>query len=111
MRLPVDKSDNAPRRLKSKLNDYTPKILNAAEGDKKGEIHLIWDPVNTAHSYLLQKCSLLKKPYKWKHEDVIKSNNYTVTKLKSNKSYLFRIASISDKGKSGWSLPVTKKAP
>lgn len=99
------------RHLNEKVSSSPPAILSAAEGDKNGEIHLIWDSCSTAHSYLLQKCSSLKKPFKWKYEDVINSNNYTVTKLKSNKNYLFRIAVITRFGKSKWSLPVRKKAP
>lgn len=99
------------RHLKEKTVSNPPAILSAAEGDKNGEIHLIWDPCSNAQSYLLQKCSSLKKPLKWKYEDIINTNNYTVTNLKSNKNYLFRIAIISGKGKGSWSLPVKKKAP
>jgi len=100
------------RRLKSNSINYNePPILSAAEGDKSGEIHLIWDPCCQASSYIVQKSTSVNKPYKWAYEDVISSNNYTVTNLKSSKNYLFRIAAVSLKGKSSWSLPVKKKAP
>ncbi|KXK46388.1 MAG: hypothetical protein UZ05_CHB002002351 [Chlorobi bacterium OLB5] len=99
------------RHLKKTTESTPPAFLSAAEGDKKGEIHLIWDSCINANSYLLQKCSSLKKPLKWKHEDIINSNYYTVTNLKSNKNYLFRIAVITRFGKSKWSPPVKKKAP
>lgn len=99
------------RHLKEKTVNSPPEIISAAEGDKKGEIHLIWDSCSKAHSYLLQKCTSLKKPFKWKYEDVINTNNYTVTGLRSNKNYIFRMAAIYKDGKSSWSMPVKKRAP
>lgn len=105
-------TENNNRRQRSiTCRSKSPIVLNAAGGDLKGEINLIWEPYEDAEYYLLQKCSSLKKPYSWKIIDIVCTVKYTVTNLKSNRNYLFRISAIKKSGKTAWSSPVTKKAP
>lgn len=99
------------RHSKTQKNNLSPMVLNAAGGDLKGEINLIWEPDKNARYYLLQKCSSLSKPPKWKYEDIVSKASCTVSNLKSNKTYMFRVAFMSESGRSPWSSPVIKKAP
>lgn len=99
------------RHQKPKCTNASPIVLNAAGGDLKGEIRLLWEPCRNARYYLLQKCATLSKPYRWKYEDMISSANCTVSNLKSNRNYMFRVAVMTETGKGPWSKPVIKKAP
>lgn len=99
------------RHCKTRNRIVSPIVLNAAGGDRKGEINLIWEPDDEAWYYILQRCSELRKPLKWKYEDIISTAKYTVSNLKSKKSYIFRVAVVTESGKSIWSKPVIKKAP
>jgi len=95
----------------TKSRNASPIFLNAAGGDLKGEINLIWEPDPDARYYLLQKSSSRNKPLRWKYEDIISTAKCTVSNLKSNKNYMFRVAVVTEIGKSPWSKPVIKKAP
>jgi hypothetical protein len=86
-------------------------LLTATSGDLKGEIDLSWEPVTKANTYILQKCSSAYKPLKWKYEDIVTRSSYTVTNLKSNHWYWFRVGVITSEGRTNWSMPVKKKAP
>lgn len=99
------------RHSKTQKNNLSPMVLNAAGGDLKGEINLIWEPAPDARYYLLQKSSSRNKPIRWKYEDIISTAKCTVSNLKSKKNYMFRVAVITEFGKSPWSRPVIKKAP
>ncbi len=99
------------RHDKTKSRSVSPIVLNAAGGDLKGEIHLMWEPCKNARYYLIQKSSSISKPVRWKYEDIIITSSYTVSNLKSNKNYMFRVAAMTQTGKTPWSRPVLKKAP
>lgn len=99
------------RHNKTKSRSSSPIVLNAAGGDLKGEIHLMWEPCKNARYYLIQKSSCLSKPARWKYEDIIITSSYTVSNLKSKKSYMFRVAAMTETGKTNWSKPVLKKSP
>ena len=106
------KDKNSLRRhQKTKKSNSSPIVLNAAGGDLKGEIRLIWEPIKNAGSYLLQKSTSAHKPLKWKYEDIISTSSYTVSNLRSKKSYWFRVTAITTDGLNPRSLPVRKKAP
>jgi hypothetical protein len=85
------------------------KSIYATNGDEKGEIDLQWEAVETAHSYVIQCCAAETKRNIWKHIDIINGSRYTVTGLKPDRSYAFRIASVSKNGQSPWSKPIIKK--
>lgn len=104
-------SGNIRRHQKTKSRNASPIVLSAAGGDLKGEIHIMWEPCRNARYYLVQKSTSLTKPVKWKYEDIIITSSYTVTNLKSNKKYMFRVAVMTESGRSPWSRPVSKKAP
>jgi len=105
-------TENNNRRQRSiTCRSDSPIVLNAAGGDLKGEINLIWEPDQSAKYYLVQRSPSAKKPYRWKIEDIVSTVKYTVSNLKSNKNYIFRIGSVNESGKCSWSRPVVKKAP
>ncbi|MBP9192577.1 MAG: fibronectin type III domain-containing protein [Ignavibacteria bacterium] len=86
--------------------------LSAAKGDSKGEINLHWDSVENAVSYVIEIAnSNQSKEIIWKVIDIISYPQYTVRKLKSNRDYLFRVASINDNGQGEISGEIMKKAP
>jgi len=86
--------------------------LSAAKGDTKGEINLQWDSVENAVSYIIEiAISNHSKDIKWKVLDIISDPRYTVTSLKSNKNYFFRVASVNVNGKGELSQKIIKKAP
>ena len=88
-----------------------PLALSATSGDIDGEIDLIWEPVSNANTYIIQKCSSSVKPLHWLNLDIVAKSSYTVSRLKSNHLYRFRVAAVSHSGQSEWSRPVQKKAP
>lgn len=88
-----------------------PSFLTATSGDTAGEIDLVWEPVEKAYTYVVQKCKDSKGPVKWKNEDIVTKSSYTVSKLKSSQKYRFRVAAVGSKGQGPWSTPVQKKAP
>ncbi|HMQ78906.1 MAG TPA: fibronectin type III domain-containing protein [Ignavibacteria bacterium] len=111
MRSSPETTYNKVRHRKTKSISASPIVLNAAGGDLKGEIHLMWEPCKNARYYLVQKSSSICKPARWKYEDIIFSSSYTVSNLKSHKNYMFRVAAMTETGKTPWSRPVLKKAP
>lgn len=86
--------------------------FSAAKGDSKGEINLQWDSARNAVSYTIEIAnSNPSGKLKWRMLDIISDARYTVRKLKSNKNYFFRVASISRDGRGGLSTEIMKKAP
>ncbi len=88
-----------------------PLSLTATSGDTEGEIDLVWEPVEKAHTYVVQKCKDSKGPVKWMNEDIVTKSSYTVSKLKSSRKYWFRVAAVGCNGQGPWSEPVQKKVP
>ncbi len=90
-----------------------PDNLSAAKGSSKGEINLQWDSVENAVSYIIEysKWSGISAGAKWEILDIVSDSRYTVRNLKSNRSYLFRIASADENGMKHTSINVSKKAP
>ena len=88
------------------------KNLSAAKGNSKGEINLQWDSVENAVSYTIEIALFShSKKVKWKVLDIISDPRYTLRNLRSNKEYLFRIASMNDDGEKEFSKKIIKKAP
>ena len=86
------------------------KSLYATTGDQEGEIDLQWDAVKTAYSYVIQFSTADKKKNIWKHIDIVNGSKYTVTGLKPQRDYAFRIAVVNKEGQGGWSKPIIIKA-
>ena len=86
----------------------SPKSVSAVSGNLNGEIDLIWEPVEGAKNYIIQKSSGKNR---WIHEDITSRSGCTVSKLKSGHKYIFRIAAVGPNGQSYWSETVEKKAP
>ncbi|MBK8983715.1 MAG: fibronectin type III domain-containing protein [Ignavibacteria bacterium] len=88
--------------------------FSAAQGDSKGEINLQWDSVSEAESYVIEIACQSEK-IKWNIVDIIPDPRYTVKNLKSNKIYIFRVASISANGEGilckKFSRKIIRKAP
>ncbi|MBK9331169.1 MAG: fibronectin type III domain-containing protein [Ignavibacteria bacterium] len=90
--------------------------LSAATGDSKGEINLQWDSVVDADSYIVEIANPNHSiEIKWKNIDIISDPRYTVKNLKSNKDYLFRVATMTGDGQGNLnresSKKIIKKAP
>ncbi len=95
-----------------KAAKYTKKItVFATEGDRKGEIDLIWQPVPGAASYMIQVRTGKSLESRWKEIDIVSRSRYTSAGLKSRTTYSFRIAPLGTKGITIWSEPVIQKAP
>lgn len=88
-----------------------PTGLTATSGDLDGEIDLAWEPVEDANSYVLQVSRSGNNRSAWVQEDVVSRSSYTISRLKSGKTYWFRVAAADSRGQSPWSKPVCKKAP
>lgn len=86
--------------------------LSAAKGMSKGEINLQWDFDKSAVSYIIEfSITKSSKDANWKILDITSDSRYTVQNLKSNKNYLFRIASVDGKGRKVLSYDIEKQAP
>lgn len=83
----------------------------ATEGDRKGEIDLIWQPELSATAYKVQVQLNKGKNRKWKDIDIVTRSSCTVGGLKSRCIYRFRVAPIGFKGPGRWSEAVVQKAP
>ena len=83
--------------------------LYASRGDLKGEVDLIWNPVENISSYVVQVSKVNGKDV-WKQVDIVTRSRCTVTGLHSNRMYKFRTSPVSNSSKYMWSNIVTEKA-
>jgi len=94
----------------SKTGDLlkSPQSLAASLGEMEGEINLQWDPVNGANRYAIE---LSRNGIKtiWRMIDIVGSSKYTVTGLKRNKAYRFRVSALNNNHQGPWSDAVTKR--
>jgi len=86
------------------------KELFATTGDSLGEIDLQWDAVSSARQYVIQLSSAGSRSHHWRYVDIVNGSHYTISGLKPEKLYAFRIAVIGKEGQGPWSRPVVKKA-
>lgn len=86
-----------------------PTSLRAIAGNHDGEIHLSWDKVGRAKSYLIEKSPDPPTPTSWAFAGVSTKASITLGGLSSTR-YWFRVASIGSLGQSGWSDPTTRVA-
>ena len=84
-----------------------PESLSATIGELDGEIDLQWDAVKGAGSYIVELSK--NRSISWEQIDIVSVSKYTVTGLKGNATYSFRIAAISGKLQGSWSEVVSKK--
>jgi hypothetical protein len=100
------KKNNSKEGRKKQI--ISPQQLSAASGDRSGEIDLVWEPVEGAGTYIIQKSSGRNM---WIQEDILSRTNCTISRLKSGRKYWFRVAAVNVKGQGPWSEPVQKKVP
>lgn len=100
------------REAKSAVGDLTaPTGLEAAAGDRDGEIDLTWDKVKGAVSYVIERSADPPTATSWSHAAVATRSQTTVGGLTSGTKYWFRVAAVGTNGQSPWSDPATKLAP
>lgn len=80
--------------------------LQASKGDMKGEIDLVWNPIEGAASYVIQ----VNGRSQWKHADIVTKSRCTITGLRSNHLYKFRAAPLSGSLQAEWSNIAEEKA-
>lgn len=83
--------------------------IHAVQGEKPGEIELLWQPVNDARSYVIQINNVLNSELTWKHIDIVTRTRYTASGLKSKKQYCFRVAAVTSTGQQEWSNPAAQR--
>lgn len=83
----------------------------ATEGDRKGEIDLIWQPELSATAYKVQVQINKGRNRKWKDIDIVTRSSCTIGGLKSRCIYSFRVAPVGFKGPGQWSEAVSQMAP
>lgn len=89
--------------------EVTGKInLIATAGEIPGEVDLKWKRVPGATAYAIQ-ISRKRKNAAWSLIDIIDESYYTVSDLKENIEYCFRISVINSHGQEPWCESVTKK--
>ncbi|MDT5062879.1 MAG: hypothetical protein QOH63_3338 [Acidobacteriota bacterium] len=88
-----------------------PTGLEASVGDRDGEIDLVWDKVNKARSYVIERSADPPTATSWTHAAVATKSQATVGGLTSGTKYWFRVAAVGPNGQSPWSDPATKLAP
>jgi hypothetical protein len=86
-----------------------PSSLSATIGEKDGEIDLHWDPVKNANSYAVEMREKDKKQ-NWKLIDIASSSRYTLTSLRHNVTYCFRVSALNNSHQGPWSNVVIKKS-
>ncbi len=91
------------------INKYKIEKLYASKGDFRGEIDLVWDPVENASGYVIQ-VSKLNGQEKWKQVDIVTKSHCTITGLRPSQTYRIRAASISNSTQNEWSEITTEKA-
>jgi hypothetical protein len=83
--------------------------LHASKGDFKGEVDLIWNPIENVSSYIVQVSKVNGKD-SWKQVDIVTKSHCTVTGLHSNRKYKFRTLPVSNSSKYMWSNIVIEEA-
>jgi Fibronectin type III domain len=81
----------------------------ATTGDMPDEIDLQWDNVPDARKYIVQITQPRGNYTTWKQIDVVTNSHYTVTGLKRNVKYGFRVAAVMMTGRNMWSSTAIKK--
>lgn len=84
-----------------------PESLSATIGELEGEIDLQWDSVKGAKSYVIEFSP--GNAQRWKQIDIVSVSKHTITNLKANTMYYFRIAALTGKKQGPWSEIVNKK--
>jgi len=82
--------------------------ISATPGDLPGEVDLLWDPIPYAKMYVIESGKKYSK--RRKIVDITTNSNYTITGLKPNTNYVFRVAVINEKGQGPWSREAEKKS-
>jgi len=97
-RAPANSSTGKPTR---------PSSLAAIDGVHEGEVHLSWDTVAAARSYVIEKSPDPPTATSWTHAGVSIKSRYTINSLTYGSRFWFRVAAVGTAGQSGWSDPAT----
>lgn len=85
-----------------------PESLSASLGEINGEVNLQWDTVNNANGYVVEY-SIESRKMNWRQIDFVSSSHCTVTGLKRNKVYCFRVAAVNSYDQGPWSRDIKKR--
>ncbi len=85
----------------------TPLSVSVCNSDLQGEVNLQWDSVPGAITYIIEfKTDIANS---WMVADTVISSKCTITGLRTNLLYCFRVAALNAKGQSKWSKTIKKK--
>lgn len=85
----------------------TPQSVSVCNGDLEREVNLQWDSVPGAITYIIEfKTDTANN---WIVADTVINPKCTITGLKNNTFYCFRVAALNSKGQSKWSKTIKKK--
>ncbi len=89
------------------INDFQ---IYATSGDLPGEVDIQWDTIPDAKNYIIRVLMKNGNASRWKMSDIISDSHYTVTELKPNTVYFFRVTAVTGKGRGPLSNIAMKKA-
>jgi hypothetical protein len=87
-----------------------PADLRATMSDMEGQIHLVWDSVHGASSYIVE-CKEHDTPQPWQQVKFLKQVRYTSTDHTPGKIYAFRVRALGPQGEGPWSDEAVKMSP
>src|SRR4030095_15247823 len=80
--------------------------LFVSNGTFEGEVNLQWDAMKEANRYIIQ---VSKNGTGWQQIDIVSDPQYSLSGLRSGRTYCFRISALYRSGQGPWSNPVMKK--
>lgn len=83
----------------------TPQDVKVFAAVKEGELEIVWSPVKTAKSYVVQ---FVKDPLNetgFTPVDIVTKAGVVIKDLEPGAKYWFRVLAVNSKGKSAWSEP------
>jgi hypothetical protein len=87
-----------------------PRSLSAALSGIDGEINLQWDSVTNANGYIVEY-SRESETLRWEQADFVPAPQCTITGLKKNESYCFRVSAMNSSRQGEWSGIAKKRIP
>ena len=87
-----------------------PENLCGALGERAGWIHLMWDGLPAAQTYVIEMCADLAAGH-WQPVLTVRKSSGTVKNLTSGTTYWFRVAGRNRAGTGPFSSPIQRIAP
>ena len=87
-----------------------PANLRATMSEMEGQIHLVWEAVHGASSYIVE-CKEHDTPQAWQMVKILKQVRYTSTDHTPGKIYAFRVRALGPQGEGPWSDEAVKMSP